>query len=784
MNFIVQLDSTQYKQKPNGEAAVIRNRLAKTPEINISLSEFANVVAVCGQTFSPAVLSGGSNSNNWVKQQIFGIDIDNKNENTSTGGENQSPNILSVSDALQRCRIKGIEPALIYETFSSTNEQQKFRMVFVSPQIITDPFMRDCIQRAIMDIFPECDTSCKDRARFFYGGKNIVHINDNAFLSENSIAYLYKQGKISIAFEQLENKSTANRRDQQLDSLLKSRDFIDDIRQDSNTFDIADYGSYAILSPSPLSGHNDCFYVNKQTNTFYDFSDSLKKGGTYIDYRIIKYGESEKEAISYFKYTLCGIDPGEDLQSYLEMQMISNARKNGFVLDSDGLPDYFVFNSKQKRFTISAPDLAEYIRIHEHFIIIHAPNARENKIFWYKNGVYSPCNDGDLQGKIKHYITDFDKKLLKMSQVRDVVSDLKSDDSFIERSELDADEDIINFQNGLYSLKDGTLSEHDPNVYSTIQLPCNYDPEAKQHNTFDKYMWELSYGNAEVMEVLYEFMGIAISNVDASRFKKALIMFGKGDTGKSQLLKLTQKILGDNNHSSGSLSDLEERFGTSSLFGRRLYGDADMSFVNVPELKAFKQATGGDHIRAEYKGESAFSFQYRGLLWFCANALPTFSGDRGRWVYDRIIPIRCDNVIPKAKQDTCLLDKMLAEREAIVSDVLIPAATRAIKNGYRFSVPKICEGELESYKIDNSPVASFFNECCEMRAADDLCNDSFTCSNVYRKFQLWYADNYSGRTSMSKQKFRKELSAYFDKSIDELTIKKAKNNYYTFKIKG
>ncbi len=781
MNFIVQLDNAKFKQKPKGREPAIRDRLSRTPESNVSLSEFSNAV-ISGRTFSPGILSGGGKAENWIKQQIFCIDVDNEDKKAPEGEKRQAENPLSIGDALQKCQNNGIEPALIYETFSSTEYWLKFRIVFVSPQIITDPYKRDYIQKALMDIFPECDAKCGDRARIFFGGKKILHYNENVVLSENSIAYLIEQRKAEEALTALESQ---RKRDPSLEALLSGFDFYGYL-QNRFSFEKVDYGSYCHLNPCPICGHNNDFQFDKVHKTWHCHSSSTSgnNGGTIIDFLIWKDGMTDKEAVAHFKYTLCGVDPGEDLQSYLEMQMLSNARKNGFVLDGDGLPDYFVFNSKQKRFSISTPLLAEYIRLHENILNIHDPNARENKIFLYDDGVYSPANDSTLQGNVKHYVTDFDRDLLKMSQVREVVADLKSDLNFIERSELDADESIINFRNGLYSLKDGTLSEHDPSVYSTIQLPCDYDPEAKQHGTFDKYIWGLSNGNTEIIELLCEFMGIAVTNVDGSRFKKAVIMYGKGDTGKSQLLRLTQKLLGANNYSSGSLSDLEERFGTSSLFGKRLYGDADMSFVSVPELKAFKQATGGDNIKAEYKGESAFSFQYRGLLWFCTNALPTFSGDRGKWVYDRIIPIECVNVIPADRQDARLLDKMYAERDAIISDVLIPAATRAINRGYRFSVPSMCGDVLESYKIDNSPVATFYTECCEMRAADDPCNDNFTCSSIYENFKFWYSNNYSGRTSMSKQKFRKELSAYFDKSIDELTIKKAKTNYYTFKIKG
>ena len=48
--------------------------------------------------------------------------------------------------------------------------------------------------------------------------------------------------------------------------------------------------------------------------------------------------------------------------------------------------------------------------------------------------------------------------------------------------------------------------------------------------------------------------------------------------------------------------------------------------------------------------------------------------------------VSCPNVIPNAKQDKRLLDKMYAEREGIVHKAVC-ALQQVIRNGYRFSEP-------------------------------------------------------------------------------------------------
>lgn len=410
-------------------------------------------------------------------------------------------------------------------------------------------------------------------------------------------------------------------------------------------------------------------------------------------------------------------------------------------------------------YTVSCPLLAEHIRQNCRYIITHDRFSDHDRMFWYEDGVYKPITDSILQGYIKGYITAFDLAILKMRDVLEVMKDLKTDMIFVSENKLNADEDIINFRNGLYSISDNTLRPHTPDVYSTIQIPCNYVPDGDHCPTFTRYLFELVGDDADKANLLLEYMAACISNIKGYRMKKALFMYGKGNTGKSQAKALTEMLLGDENCAAGDLADLEERFGTSSLYQKRLYGAGDMSFVGVKELKIFKNVTGGDDILLEFKGKNSFPFKYKGLLWFCTNELPSFGGDRGEWVYDRIIPLECKNVIPKNKQDKHLLEKMFAEREAIISTYLIPALQRLIDNGYSFTLPNDVLDDLEAYKDKNSPVRTFYKECCIMR--DRQYSDGITAAKLLKVFKLWYSDNMGRACGYSMRSFKTELAELF-----------------------
>ena len=84
-----------------------------------------------------------------------------------------------------------------------------------------------------------------------------------------------------------------------------------------------------------------------------------------------------------------------------------------------------------------------------------------------------------------------------------------------------------------------------------------------------------------VKQLLMEFIGVCISNVKGWRLKKALFLVGQGDTGKSQLKSLVERLLGRGNFIGIDLKEIESRFGTGAVYGTRLAGSSDMSFLSV-----------------------------------------------------------------------------------------------------------------------------------------------------------------------------------------------------------
>ena len=440
-----------------------------------------------------------------------------------------------------------------------------------------------------------------------------------------------------------------------------------------------------------------------------------------------------------------------------------------------GKPPFIITHPRTGADMVCAARLAQHIRqnLRYFFVQDHAMSAA--RCYVYQDGAYRLMSRTMMLGVIKQYIIAYNEHLVKTSTLNEVYELLLTDNHFVSEDDLNADEDIINFRNGLLRLSDMTLLPHTPALYSTIQPPCDWLGVPRSTPVYDTYMDTLTGDDQAIRQLLEEFCGVCLSNIRGWRLKKSLFMYGPGDTGKSVLKTLVEQLLGKGNFIGIDLAEIEARFGTGSIYGKRLAGSSDMSFLTVAELKTFKKCTGGDSLFAEFKGQQSFEYTYSGLLWFCMNRLPKFGGDDGKWVYERIVQVPCTNVIPPAQQDKRLLDKLQAEQAGIVHRMVM-ALKNVIAQDYRLTEPESIRAARLRYQQENSTVITFFEDCMKPLTPKDkyrLC----TAMNVYSAYQGWCRDNNRGYAKTARE-FKEELAAHLCITPKELTVRHKEGMVY------
>ena len=528
-----------------------------------------------------------------------------------------------------------------------------------------------------------------------------------------------------------------------------------------------------------------CFDEGSRNDSLYRYGCSLQGKG-YDDLKI----SAELTAMNLAK---CNPPLSAEEVNKIYNSVISQPKGNKQNEEEIELADYTQYpyvdvkksSNGDVRLIINPQKLAAYIRENNHYFFIESVGEKPVP-YWYENGFYKQCNDLYFLGQIKRYIEIIDEELVEPSILNKVYRLLQTDlGNTVPANKLNDDSNIINFQNGLLHLDDMQLTEHSPDVYSTIQLPCEWTPSPTSSPIFDSFLSTLSNENEEMKKLLTEYIGYAVSNVPGYLTKKALFLYGPGNTGKSQYLALLEKLVGGDNYCSITLQALEMRFGTASLFGKRVAGAADMGSASIRELEKFKSITGGDIIDFEFKGKDKFNARYNGLLIFCCNELPHFSGDRGDHVYERMILCKCENVIPVEKRDRHLLEKIYKEKEAIIYKGVM-ALKELLERGGSFTEPKEVQENRESYKTENDTVRQFLIECT------DLCNSDpntplseqlplIKTADMLTYYIEWCKSNnypYTNRLG-----FRKAVANYFGKPIDELETVNSGIRYYKFRLK-
>lgn len=221
--------------------------------------------------------------------------------------------------------------------------------------------------------------------------------------------------------------------------------------------------------------------------------------------------------------------------------------------------------------------------------------------------------------------------------------------------------DILNVENGLLNLDTMTLMPHTPENLTTVQLPVEYDPDAKCPR-IDQFVGEVFPEDSQRMA--YEI--VAYTMRPTTDKLKAIMLLGEGGTGKSAYLRMLSAFLGKSNIVSTGLQDLtNNRFAAIDIYGKLACISAENSDKAIEDSKAFKNITGGDGMRLERKyGGVIQNYEPICALIFAMNKAPKSMDDSDAF-FDRwhVVPFTrrfrgTEEEIPRE-----ILDAMLSTPE-------------------------------------------------------------------------------------------------------------------------
>ncbi|MBR1486305.1 MAG: hypothetical protein IJ597_03520, partial [Synergistaceae bacterium] len=320
--------------------------------------------------------------------------------------------------------------------------------------------------------------------------------------------------------------------------------------------------------------------------------------------------------------------------------------------------------------------------------------------------------------------------------------------------DLEEATNVINLKNGLFSLATFELLSHNEKIFSTIQIPFLYAPEATCPN-FKKFLDEIFLGDKALKKILQEAFGYGLSSQVAAQ--KFFLMYSAGSSGKSVVCDLLYHLAGGKEQvSTVALGDLGHKFQRSQLYGKivNISTENEVRRLNTQALKAI---TAGDPVQLEMKGQNPFTDVISCKLFFAVNSLPIAS-DR-TFSYMRraqIIPFLArfvDNPAPnkpeELKRNPNIKDELLKELPGIFNWAM-KGLRRLIDQDYKFTHSEKADEVLALYVREINPVCDFTNEVIEVNEKSEVTQD-----NLYEAYSVWAKRN--GEKVDNKRSFLKDL---------------------------
>ena len=341
----------------------------------------------------------------------------------------------------------------------------------------------------------------------------------------------------------------------------------------------------------------------------------------------------------------------------------------------------------------------------------------------------------------------------KSSHIQDALKMLETR-VFEEPEDLEPGLRLINLENGMLEIESGVLKKHDKSYRSTVQIPIEFDPQAKSPR-FKKYLQEVFPDDPGKITTLQEFAGYCL--YPRIFIHKCLFLIGSGANGKSLFINILIKVIGIENVAALELHLLSHRFLVGTLKDKLLNVSSEVQTNSKVQENVFKQVISGDLIQADVKHRDSFNFRPIAKHIFSMNEIPVIT-DRTYALARRLIVVKFNQRFEGDREDKRLEDKLTKELPGILNWCL-EGLRRVVEND-QIAESKQMEGDKQEFLRAINPVANFVDEACGL-------NKSFKVgkNSLYQGY-VQYCSN-SGLRPTSNIKFYRQLLSDYPQIVEK-----------------
>ncbi len=286
---------------------------------------------------------------------------------------------------------------------------------------------------------------------------------------------------------------------------------------------------------------------------------------------------------------------------------------------------------------------------------------------------------------------------------------------------LDADPYVLCTPSGIVDLRSGLVRVPDPvkDFHSRSTLTGPQVMPTPRWNRFLADTFGKDAEGTEMIRFLQLLLGYSVTGDVGGQVLPFL--FGAGKNGKSVLLDVVMKLLGDyadvappgflmTRPYEGHPTDLAE------LHGRRVIVCSEVKPGDKFDEARVKLLTGGDRIKARRMRRNFFSFTPTHHLWLLGNHRPEVgSGGLAFWRRMRLIPF--ERVVSDDRRIDNLANVLVSEEGPGILAWLIDGARRYLAGDKDLAGPGQVRIATTAYAQMEDHTGRFFTECCVLDGA-------------------------------------------------------------------
>jgi putative DNA primase/helicase len=374
---------------------------------------------------------------------------------------------------------------------------------------------------------------------------------------------------------------------------------------------------------------------------------------------------------------------------------------------------------------------------------------------WYRylDGVWTEKHDLVIEHEVWNLLEEFEQnqQCRPTASIHNSVQKRVKARFFVPDEQVDFAQNLINLQNGVYSLDDGSVYSHDPSFYFTTQLPFSYDPAAKAP-TWEAYILttfvkpHTTEHDPELAAFVQE--AFAYSLTASVRFHISFWCYGEGANGKGTLLYALEKLSGNAAAPLNVGLLRREQYQLAEMAGKKVAMCSESSATsNLVEDALIKALISGDTMRVRQIHRKAFTLHPIVKLWWTMNDLPAVADtSEGFWRRCRVVPF--NRQFMGAERILDLKERLARELPGIFNWAM--EGLKRLNQQGNFTTPQQVLKATNLYRKESNPVALFVDERCFVGP-----NYEAQSSLIYREYKDWCLQ--TGHKPKSTPRFKREM---------------------------